>query len=80
MLLYLVRHAKPEMAGTFIGTTDPPLSDEGRLHAQETLATLVVSHVFTSPLRRAQETAAFIKAPSTVVPDLRSCTLARGKG
>lgn len=69
MRLYLVRHAEPTLAGRFIGRTDPPLSEAGRAQAQ-TLAALKVDHVFVSPLRRAQETAAFVDAHSTTLEDL----------
>ena len=69
MRLYLVRHAEPTLAGRFIGRTDPPLSEAGRVQAAS-LATLSVEHVFVSPLRRAQETAEFIAGTRTTLYDL----------
>jgi broad specificity phosphatase PhoE len=69
MRLYLVRHAEPTLAGRFIGRTDPPLSDAGRAQAL-TLAGLLVDHVYVSPLRRAQETAACIAGERTTLEDL----------
>lgn len=70
MRLLLLRHAEPTLAGRFIGTLDPPLSDRGRAAAADQLASLTVEHVFTSPRRRARETAEFVPAPCTVVDDL----------
>ena len=69
MRLYLVRHAAPTLAGRFIGRTDPPLSEAGRVQALS-LAALSVEHVFVSPLRRAQETAEFIAGARTTLDDL----------
>lgn len=69
MRLYLVRHAEPTLKGRFIGRTDPPLSEDGQRQAA-TLSTLVVEHVFVSPLQRAQQTAAYIPAASTTVDEL----------
>lgn len=69
MRLYLVRHAEPTLKGRFIGRTDPPLSDEGRAQASS-LSAIAVDHVFVSPLRRAQETAAFIGASRTTLGGL----------
>ncbi len=69
MRLYLVRHTEPTLAGRFIGRTDPPLSESGRVQAAA-LQALEVEHVFVSPLRRAQETAAFIESPRTTLDEL----------
>ena len=69
MRIYLVRHAEPTLAGRFIGRTDPPLSEAGLVQAQ-TLSSLAVDHVYVSPLRRAQQTAAFIGTDSTILEDL----------
>ncbi|MGH9628343.1 MAG: histidine phosphatase family protein [Bryobacteraceae bacterium] len=68
--LYLVRHAEPAITGVLLGRSDPPLSARGREQARA--ATLNVRAVYTSPLRRARETAE-IMAPSAaieVLPDL----------
>ena len=69
MRIYLVRHAEPTLAGRFIGRTDPPLSEHG-LRQAATLSTLAVDHVYVSPLRRAQQTAAHICSPQTTLDDL----------
>lgn len=70
MRLLLLRHAEPTLAGRFIGTLDPPLSERGRMEAAAKLAEVRVDHVLSSPRRRARETAAFIDAPLTIVEDL----------
>ncbi len=70
MRLYLVRHAEPTLAGRFIGRTNPPLSERGHQQARAVLASLEVDHVFVSPLERAQQTAAYLAAPCTTLPDL----------
>jgi alpha-ribazole phosphatase len=61
--LYLIRHGEPELTGIMLGQLDPPLSSAGRKQCEADLADLHVEVVWTSPLRRARETAAFIPAP-----------------
>jgi broad specificity phosphatase PhoE len=51
-LIYLIRHARPLLAGVMLGRTDPPL--ERYDHAP---LALPVDTVFSSPLRRARQTA-----------------------
>ena len=53
--LFLVRHAEPEVTGVLLGRSDPPLSEGGRAAAAE--LRLSVEIVYSSPLRRALETA-----------------------
>lgn len=58
--LVLVRHGHTDMAGTFCGHSDPPLSEEGR--AQLSILNLRLKRyslrrIFSSDLRRARETA-----------------------
>lgn len=72
--LLLVRHAETDMAGRFCGHSDPELNDRGR----QQLAGLVnrlsehaISRVFTSDLRRAQQTAQAIATHFGVDVDLR---------
>jgi len=60
--LYLIRHAEPALTGVMLGQMDPPLSGAGRLQAAAALAGIDVTIAWTSPLRRARETAAFIGA------------------
>lgn len=71
--LLLVRHALP-----IAGIVDPGLSEEGARQAEslaEWLATEEIDALYTSPFRRAMETAApaedRLGLPATVVPDLR---------
>ena len=58
--ILLIRHAEPEVRGVFLGQSDPPLSACGRGQAREILGFLRPEIVWTSPLRRATETAAII--------------------
>lgn len=68
--LFVVRHAEPEMSGVMLGRTDPPLSAAGRLDAQARMASLRGRIVYSSPLRRALDTASFVPAPLEVIADL----------
>lgn len=74
-LLYLIRHAKPEGAGTFLGQADPPLAPGALDGLLPALSGLSVSAVYMSSLRRARETAACLRCSDTwdaiVLPDLR---------
>ena len=62
--ILLIRHAEPDRQGVLLGQSDPPLSAVGRTQARETLAGLRPEIIWTSPLRRATETALFIRADS----------------
>ena len=64
--LYLIRHACPAVTGVLLGQSDPPLSDRGRQDAHRAFDTLIVQRIYSSPLRRATETAAFLRSPSAV--------------
>ena len=58
--LVLVRHAHTNLAGTFCGASDPPLSAEGiaQLAAlNERLKHYNITHIFSSGLQRARQTA-----------------------
>ncbi len=68
--LFLIRHAEPQITGVLLGQLDPPLSDAGRIQA-ETLSDVEVEIVWTSPLRRAKETAHFVRANRIEIPELR---------
>ena len=66
--LFLVRHGATVLAAEdrFAGSTDVPLSDEGRAqagHLAVRLAEESVAAVFASPLERAVETARILAAP-----------------
>jgi len=64
--LFLIRHAEPEITGVMLGQLDPPLSPNGRVQAVDVLSALQVDTVWTSPLRRAIETAQSIRAHHVV--------------
>lgn len=73
--IYLIRHGLPNFPGgrsMCIGTTDIPLGDTGFAQASEMAASLPpVTAVFSSPLRRAVQTAEAIGLPVTVLEGLR---------
>ena len=73
--LYLIRHGLPDFPGgkrLCLGTTDIPLGAAGLAQAKAMAAALpAVSAVYSSPLRRARQTAEAIGLPITVVDDLR---------
>lgn len=65
--LYLIRHAMTDAVGRFLAGRAPGLhlNPEGRAQAAglaERLAAVPLSHVYTSPLERARETAAPLAA------------------
>ena len=70
--LFLIRHAEPRIRGVFLGQLDPPLSESGRAQAHASRANLHVAIAYTSPLRRARETAQSLRqCPIQVVEALR---------
>ncbi|MGH9193181.1 MAG: histidine phosphatase family protein, partial [Acidimicrobiales bacterium] len=61
MELLLIRHARPQRAESVDGPADPGLSELGRRQADALAAWLVpegLDAIYTSPLRRAVQTAA----------------------
>jgi probable phosphoglycerate mutase len=69
MELLLVRHAEPERIEEADGPADPPLQERGRRQAEALAAWLVperLDGVWSSPLRRAMETAAPVAAAHAV--------------
>ena len=74
--LYVIRHCEPTMTGVLLGQCDPPLSEPGRAHAAALLAGIELKAVYSSPLRRALETAEAIArgARITIIDDLREIT------
>ena len=77
--LFVVRHAEPEMRGVMLGRTDPPLSAAGRAAATQ-LAGLPGEIVYSSPLRRARETAAAIPLPVEILDDLAEISYGAWEG
>lgn len=71
--LYLVRHAEPAITGVMLGALDPPLSANGRAHAATLLIGVKLAMVYSSPQRRALETAEIIArgAPIEILDGLR---------
>ena len=64
--LYIIRHGEPEIKGVFLGRMDPPLSESGYRAVSASLAHLRVQVTYTSPLRRARQTADCIPSPELV--------------
>jgi broad specificity phosphatase PhoE len=73
--LFVVRHCEPARTGVLLGQCDPPLSEAGRAQAAA-LRFPELAMVYSSPLRRALETAHAIAhgAPVEIVDDLREIT------
>lgn len=73
--VYLIRHTQPAFpvnSKMCIGVTDIPIGEVGRKQAQDMAAILpAVTAVFSSPLRRAVQTAKAIGLPVTIIPGLR---------
>ncbi len=63
-----MRHAEPELTGVLLGATDPPLSECGRAQCAA-LRQFTGLPTYSSPLRRAMETARAIGEP-VVLPEL----------
>lgn len=60
--LFLVRHAEPELTGILLGRLDPGLSPAGHESARRALESMNAAIAYASPLRRAQQTAAYLPA------------------
>jgi broad specificity phosphatase PhoE len=63
--LYVVRHGEPSVQGVMLGRSDPPLSKAGRAQMQS--VRIPVQVMFTSPLRRARESADLIAGTAEVI-------------
>ena len=73
--LVLIRHEHTDKAGTFCGHLDPPLDPHGRTQLKQLAADLgryPLTAVYSSDLRRAQETAAAIAVPRHLPIRLRA--------
>ena len=75
-MIYLIRHAAPVLSGVLLGRLDPPL------RSVPPPSELVVRSVFTSPLRRASDTAAslFPLIQATVLEELFEISLGEWDG
>ncbi|MFL6463025.1 MAG: histidine phosphatase family protein [Bryobacteraceae bacterium] len=70
--LFLIRHAEPAVKGVFLGQLDPLLSPAGHAQAQRVLSNLQVKIAYVSPLRRARETASYLRSAQVIVlPELQ---------
>ena len=80
--LYLIRHARPAVEGVLLGRTDPPLAPGAREQAARELGKIAVERVYSSPLRRALETADCLCCPSgvTVLEDLAEISMGAWDG
>jgi broad specificity phosphatase PhoE len=81
--LVLCRHGEPDAsaAGRFCGTFDPSLSAAGRAQADALAAALTEPvAVYSSPARRALETAAPLSADAIVDADLRELDFGEADG
>jgi broad specificity phosphatase PhoE len=78
--LFLVRHCEPAVTGVLLGQSDPPLSDRGRADALNLLRHRKLNIIYSSPLRRALETAQAIGGPIEIVHDLREITYGEWDG
>ncbi len=91
--IYLVRHGRPvpyrpdELRPHYEGHDDPPLSEAGLCQAElvaKRLAPLEIGAIYSSPLRRARETALPLVATTGVLlvtlPDLREVYLGQWEG
>lgn len=88
--VYLLRHAEPRLSPggkRYIGWSDPPLSAAGARQAadwQPVIASLDLTALFCSDLRRCRQTAEKIIAPGrlpiTIDPALREINLGRWDG
>jgi broad specificity phosphatase PhoE len=71
-MIFLIRHCEPELHGVMLSQIDSPLSEIGHRCAAKILSELEVAIAWCSPLVRAVETAAYLRAAERrIVPDLR---------
>ncbi len=71
--IFLVRHCHPQInEGICLGKKDIPLSERGKMEAKilaDYLMPKNIEHVYSSPLKRARETAAIISHKEIIVSD-----------
>jgi broad specificity phosphatase PhoE len=80
--LLLVRHAEPEVKGKLLGRLDCGLSEQGREAAGKVMPAIRAAAAYTSPLRRAQETASMLDPAisRTVLGELAEIGLGHWEG
>ena len=86
-VIHLIRHGAIDetLSGKYIGTTDPPLSDTGKLALKKLAFTHAYPQppvVFTSPLKRCTQTCAvlFPERKPLVIADLSECNFGEWEG
>ncbi|MEE1106237.1 MAG: histidine phosphatase family protein [Ruminococcus sp.] len=86
-VIHLIRHGAIDetLSGKYIGTTDPPLSDKGKLALKKLAFTHAYPQppvVFTSPLRRCTQTCAvlFPERKPLVIANLSECNFGEWEG
>ena len=86
-VIHLIRHGAIDetLSGKYIGTTDPPLSDKGKLALKKLAFTHAYPHppvVFSSPLRRCTQTCAvlFPERKPLVIANLSECNFGEWEG
>jgi len=84
--IYLIRHALPDFGSEgrrCIGRTDLPLSEMGRVQASAVgrwLQTKGLTAVYSSPMRRAMQTALFLGPMAIRVPGLEEMNMGEWEG
>ena len=75
-MIYLIRHGEPTISGVLLGRLDPPL------RSVPMPSVVPVISVFTSPLRRARETASFLfpHIQATILEELAEISLGEWDG
>ncbi len=86
-VIHLIRHGAIDetLSGKYIGTTDPPLSDKGKLALKKLAFTHAYPQppvVFSSPLRRCTQTCAvlFPEWKPLVIANLSECNFGEWEG
>ena len=86
-VIHLIRHGAIDetLSGKYIGTTDPPLSDKGKLALKKLAFTHAYPQppvVFTSPLKRCTQTCAvlFPERKPLVIANLSECNFGEWEG
>lgn len=86
-VIHLIRHGAIDetLSGKYIGTTDPPLSDKGKLALNKLAFTHAYPQppvVFSSPLRRCTQTCAvlFPERKPLVIANLSECNFGEWEG
>ena len=82
MRLILLRHGRTGLSGRYVGSSDVPLSEEGRkqiLDLRSGLGAMRIDGLLASPMRRCTETAGLLGLglPVQLDPDLREIDFGR---